>query len=304
MKPFVPFDQEYLSLDPTIRMTLWSGLIGVFVAFLSRYGSDQVVMQRYFTARSLKMAQRGLWFNAFVSLLSLGMLAAFGLAVYVISIKSGAVTAEVLSSLPPMKMKGVAMKQTAAVIRSFPAGVTGLIVAGLLAATMSSIDSGINACSAAYITDFYNRDRSGRHGESEIQLDRWLTTIIGVVATIAALLLIPLVGKSNSLFMIVNKLINGLGSPLLALFILGMFVKTVNAPGMFWGGLVGLLGSMAVSIWFKPLALQYYAALNLIVSVVPCLLFSWIAKRAGHSPAVECYEYMVNRKKNKGTSDL
>lgn len=61
------------------------------------------------------------------------------------------------SMVPPLQRKGIAMKQLAAMIRSFPPGVTGLVVAGLLAATMSSIDSGINACSAAYVTDFHRR---------------------------------------------------------------------------------------------------------------------------------------------------
>jgi SSS family transporter len=141
LKPFAPFDPTFVSLDPRIRMTLWSGLIGVFVAFLSRYGADQVVMQRYFSARSLRMAQRGLWLNAGASILSLSLLALLGLAVYAHAVRHGSSMERYWEQLSPMQQRGIAMQQLAAVIRSFPMGATGLVVAGLLAATMSSIDS-------------------------------------------------------------------------------------------------------------------------------------------------------------------
>ena len=286
LRPFAPFDPAFLSLDPRLRMTLWSGLIGVFVAFLSRYGADQVVMQRYFSARDLRTAQRGLWLNAAVSIVSLSLLAVLGLAVYAVAAGSGALPAGRWQGLSSLQRTGVAMKQLAAVIRSFPAGVTGLVVAGLLAATMSSIDSGINACSAAYVTDFHKRFARGASspGRAGLRLDKGLTLCFGVASTLLALALIPLVGQGNTLFMIVNKLINGLGSPLLALILLGMFSRAVNAPGMFWGGLVGLGASLAVSLFVHPLALQYYAALNLLVSVAPCLLFSCVARWRGHVP--------------------
>ena len=284
LMPFAPFDPAFLSLDPRIRMTLWSGLIGVFVAFLSRYGADQVVMQRYFTARSLRAAQRGLWLNAAVSVVSLSLLAFFGLAVYAHAVQAGTLPPVDWSTVAPLQRKGIAMKQLAATIRSFPPGVTGLVVAGLLAATMSSIDSGINACSAAYVSDFHRRFAgiAEAGAQAELRLGKWLTLGIGVISTLLALALIPLIGKTNSLFMIVNKLINGLGSPLLALILLGMFSPTANAPGMFYGGMIGLLASLTVSLCVQPLALQYYAALNLLLSVAPCYLLSHMAHLRGY----------------------
>ena len=284
LKPFMPFDPSFLSLNPTLRMTLWSGLIGVFVAFISRYGADQVVMQRYFTARNLKTAQRGLWLNAAVAVISLSLLAFFGLAVYAYAVKNGNLPAVSWELIAPLQRKGIAMKQLAAVIRSFPPGVTGLVIAGLMAATMSSIDSGINACSAAYVTDFHNRlfIKTKNSKAMTLKLDRMLTLSFGAASTLLALALIPMVGKTNSLFMIVNKLINSMGSPLLAIFLLGMFSKSVNSPGMFIGGIIALLSSVSISLFVKPLALQYYAVANLIASIVSCLFISRIASLCGY----------------------
>jgi len=287
LQPFAPFDPDFLSLDPRIRMTLWSGLIGVFVAFLSRYGADQVVMQRYFSARNLRMAQRGLWLNAGVAVVSLSLLCFFGLAVYAHAVQEGAAAAK-------------PMQQLAAMIRSFPAGVTGLVAAGLLAATMSSIDSGINACSAAWVTDFHKRffARMQVKEGSGPRLDKWLTLGFGIVSTLLALMLIPLVGKGNTIFEIVNKLINGLGSPLLALILLGMFSRRVNAVGMLYGGIIGLFSSLAVSLLVKPLGLQYYAALNLLVSIAPCYLLSLLAQWRGFRQSAESLEWTWNAWRN------
>ncbi len=283
LKPLIPFDASILSFDPRLRMTLWSSIIGVSVAFLARYGADQVVMQRYFSARTLRMAQKGLWLNAVAAFVSLSLLALLGLAVYASAVKTGALAGTNLDSLTPAALKGIAMRELAGVIKAFPSGVTGLITAGLMAATMSSIDSGINACSASYITDLH----SGLFGRSgNLRLGRILTGGFGILATGMALMLIPLAGGTSSLFMIVNKLINGLGSPLLALFLLGMFTKRANATGMFYGGIIGLLASISVSLFLKSLALQYYAVVNLLVTVTPCLIISLISSygETGQNP--------------------
>lgn len=266
LKPFLPFDPAYLSFDPRIRMTLWSGLIGVTVAFLARYGADQMVVQRYFTARDLRAAQRGLWLNAFVSVLSLSLLVLFGLAVYVHAVKSGALAGTRI-------MNGTALQQIAALIRSFPSGVTGVIAAALLAATMSSIDSGINSCGAAYLTDFHNRLFRFRLP------GHLLTAVIGSAVTFLALTAVPLAGRTNTLFMIVNKFVNGLGSPLLTLVALAMFSKRVNAFGMLAGGLCGVAASLAISFCVRNLALQYYAVANLILTIAFCYLFSFASER-------------------------
>ena len=69
---------------------------------------------------------------------------------------------------------------------------------------------------------------------------------------------------------------NGLGSPLLCLMLLGMFSKRTNSAGVFYGGIIGLFLSLAISFWLKPLALQYYAVANLLACLAACYICSWI----------------------------
>ncbi len=298
LQPFVPFDPSFLSLNPFLRMSLWSVFLGTLVAFLTRYGADQVVLQRYFTARNLKAARRGLWFSALASVLSLTLLVLFGLAIYAQAVQSGILDGIVWDQLPNQRKNALAMAQLGAVIRSFPTGITGLVCAGLLAATMSSIDSGINACSAAYMSDL--RPHLPGPAFTSNRMDRLLTLTLGALATGMALALIPLVGRTNGLFMLVNRIINGLGSPLLALVLMGMFSTSANAPGMLLGGLFGIVSSLLISLFVDELALHYYAVANLLTTLVPCYLFSHLARCLGHHPNREagCWTWWAWRKRN------
>ena len=181
LRPFAPFDAAYFSFDPTLRMTFWSALIGVSVAFLTRYGADQMVVQP--------------------------------------------------GRIPPIAV-------IAGMIRDFPVGVTGVIAAALLAATMSSIDSGINSCCAAYVTDFHSR--FFRKSPPE----RLLSGGIGAAVTFLALVLLTLLPWR------------------------------VNASGVFYGGICGVIASLAISFGVNTLALHCYAVANLAVTLLFCLVLS------------------------------
>ena len=265
LKPFHPFDPQVLSPDPTVRITLWSCLVGTFVAFLARYGADQVVVQRYFAARSLRDAQRGFWLNVAAALVALSGLALLGLAMRAGVGATGG------------KVAGGPLGGFAAFVASMPAGVCGLLVAGLFAASMSSVDSGINSCSAAYETDFHRRlFARGGHPEGSVGRSRVLAVVFGAVATVGACT-VPHWGPS--IFVIANRVIHGLGGPLLAIFVLAMFSRRANGVGVFAGGVLGALGSVWVSFGVKGLALHYYVVTNLVGTMVLCWVLSFLAGR-------------------------
>jgi len=248
LRPFHPFDPAFLSWAPSVRITLWSGLIGTFVAFLTRYGADQMVVQRYFTARSLRAAVRGFWWNILAAVTALSLLTLLGIA---IAVSHGNTHAP-------------AMAQFGAFARSLPHGLTGVLAAGLLAATMSSVDSGLNACLAVWMTDI---EPLTCESQSRYRL------LMGVF-TVLTILLAFLVGQAGDLFSVVNRVINGVGSPLLALMLLAMFCPSCNARGAWTGGGIGIVLSLALSFGWSGLALHYYAVVNLCVTMAACLAVS------------------------------
>ncbi|MFW5798793.1 MAG: sodium:solute symporter family protein [Planctomycetota bacterium] len=266
LKPFVPFDPAWFSPDPRIRITLASGLVGTLVAFIARYGADQVVLQRYFAARTERAARRAVWLNVVAVLVSLVLLMMLGLVL----VGSG-------PAVPSTRSSGLMLKRLASLLAELPAGVAGLVAAALLAATMSSIDSGINACSAAWASDFRRTPTPRR-----TRADRLLSLGLGLGCTALALVMARLLGPRQSIFVMVNRVVHGLGSPLLVMVWLGLVTRRVNAVGMLWGGLVGLAAGVAVIIGIEGLALHYYAVVTLGVSVGACLAASWMARLAGH----------------------
>lgn len=269
-RPFHPFDPQMLSLDPRVRITLWSALLGTFVAFIARYGCDQVVVQRYFTARSLRDAQLGFHASYLAALVALVALALFGYAIH----------AHVATTGPAAGTGSRAMAGFAAFVRSLPAGLTGLIVAGLFAATMSSLDAGINSSAAAWLTDFHRRwwPTAPAH---EVRQGRLASLFFGAASTLGALE----IGRLGSIFEIANRVINGLGSPLLAIFLLALFSRRANSTGVLIGGLFGAAASVWVSFAGEELALHYYAVLNLGVTLVPAYLFSLIENHLTAPPS-------------------
>lgn len=255
LKPFYPFDETIFSFDPRIRITLWSCWIGTFVAFLSRYGADQMVMQRYFTARTLRDAKRGFHLNYVSAILSLALLGLLGLAVY-----ADRASGSTQESLRPLG-------HFARFIKALPYGGCGLLVAGLTAATMSSVDSGIHSCSAIIANDFCQNPKAG-----EISSNRLLIMALGSIVCFMACF----VGQFGSIFEIANRIVNGFGSPLLAMVLMGMFSRSINAGGVFFGSLLGAAWSAGVSMHVDFMALHYYAVVNLLGTICLCYICSWV----------------------------
>jgi len=260
-KPVVPYDPEFFSFDPTLRITFWSGIIGTMVAFLARYGADQMLIQRYSAAKSLPEARKSFAFNIVCVLSILILLLVFGIAMHSYAVHTG-----ILGKFSKP------LKYMAALIRSLPYGAAGLLAAALLAATMSSIDSGVNACSMAWTQDFYHRffNKEESSKARHIRYSVYFSMIIGALIISLAELLIPVFGIHNSIFVLFNKVINGFGSPLLVLIILGMIPRRFKPGSVFWGVIIGTIFSVSVAFFVEHLALHYYAVVNLLVTFAAC----------------------------------
>jgi len=134
-------------------------------------------------------------------------------------------------------------------------GLAGLILAALLAASMSSMDSGLNSISTLLIFDFHRRLGwgrawlAGRRGKAldeldetdELTLARPMVLVIGVVATAFSLL----VAQIEDIFKIMVTVINTSGGPLLGLFLLGMLFRRITARA----AIAALFTGTLLSLW-------------------------------------------------------
>ncbi len=136
-----------------------------------------------------------------------------------------------------------------------PAGCAGLIFAALLAASMSSIDSGLNSISTLAIVELYRRQPWWMEGwarmrgksydhlnpSDELWLGRWLVLLIGVMATVFGLF----VAQLGNIFTIMVAVVNTFGGPLLGIFLLGMTCRRATAPAAISALILGTL----LTVW-------------------------------------------------------
>ena len=127
----------------------------------------------------------------------------------------------------------------------FPPGVVGLLVAALMAATMSSVDSGIHSITTALIIDF--RDRLAPAWRPKTEAGEMLVLRVMVVLIGAlAITLACFVGQLGDVFAVAKKTVGAFAAPLLSVFVLGLFVRRVTATGVFLGTFAGPV----VTLWF------------------------------------------------------
>ncbi len=123
------------------------------------------------------------------------------------------------------------------ILNEIPVGVIGLIVAGIFAAALSSIDSELNALSTVFIVDWYKRlDKKDRSEAWYLRSSRMVTLFWGLLATLAALAL----GETRSIIELVNKVGSYFYGSILGIFILLLWVKKANGFGAFSGLLCGM----------------------------------------------------------------
>lgn len=250
------------SLNPTVEVTFWSTLFGYSVINLASYGVDQVVLQRYFTAKDLATSRRSIIGNACID-------APSSTALFLVAIGIFAYLQKHRDILPPDFNPDRVLPFF--VITALPAGLSGLVIAGIMAATMSSVSSGINSITTASLVDFYQRyyrrEASPAH---YLNVSRYFSLFWGVVATLMALF----VGRLGTVLEISAKTNSFFTGILLGIFLLGILTLRANWQGTGLGALISLLiviyvGTMTRTsfFWYAPLGLALTMSLGYLFSL-------------------------------------
>lgn len=124
------------------------------------------------------------------------------------------------------------------ILNHVPIGIIGLIVAGIFAAALSSIDSELNALTTVSIVDWYQRLRGDLHTEAHyVKSSRGVTFFWGALATVSALLM----GETRSIIELVNQIGSYFYGSILGVFILLLWVKRATGTGALTGLIAGML---------------------------------------------------------------
>lgn len=237
--------REFFSLDPGVRVTVVGTVVGSVIWWICTSGSDQIAVQRYLISKDLKKARRTFLNNnlADVTVTILLMLTGYSLLVYFQAnpalIEDGFDLVDDADRVFPLFMSA-----------ALPDGLAGVVVAGLLAATMSSVGAGINATSVVISHDLLGGRKDLEHGSSNngnyLKRTRYCSVGSGILIVLGAYMIAVVPGN---LVEVTAKTINLFLTPLYGLFFLAFFVKGASPFSAIQTVIYGFYSSLLIAYW-------------------------------------------------------
>jgi solute:Na+ symporter, SSS family len=277
----------------------WPGmLICAPVIGLWYWCTDQYIVQRALGAPDERGARRGSIFASFLKLFPPYLFIIPGMICFALA-KSGKVAE--LAAMVGADGKPIPHEAQAAfplmVKYMLPAGLRGIVVAGLLSALMGSLAGVFNACSTLFTVDLYQK---WKPASSQSQLVR-IGRIATVVMVLIAMLWIPVIQGARGLYNYLQSVQGYLAPPIFVVFFFGVFWKRLNAKGCLWAIVVGFViglfrmlvdtpvtmklegfanGYTPGSFWWiiNNINFQYFSVLITIVSAVVMVVVSYMTK--------------------------
>jgi solute:Na+ symporter, SSS family len=243
---------RFFSFDPTVRMTVFTAICMSFFWTICTHGSDQVVLQRYFSTRSLASARRSYLVNAITDVTVGALLALSGLALLSFYLQNPTyLPSEILSE----QGGKVVVHRGDRVLPYFfahqlPAGFGGIALAALLCDAMQTLVSGVNSISAVFTPDASSRTEEERSRSlSELTLARLTTFAVGLLVTCLGVGVAYMAQRSErNILEMMAPAFNMFLGPLASLFLIGMFLKC-TARSVITAVLCSLVISFVWSYW-------------------------------------------------------
>ncbi|HEY2401006.1 MAG TPA: sodium:solute symporter [Steroidobacteraceae bacterium] len=237
---FRVFDTSW-SLSATY--TLWSGVIGGAFFTTASHGTDQLIVQRLLSARSETQAKWALVASGFAVLVQFTLFLLIGAVLFVFYAK-----------FPPQ----VAFTRSDAIFPAFvstqmPHGLSGLLIAAIMAAAMSNLSAALNSLSSTVIVDFYAHMAPRATEERRVRLSRRVTAAWAVLL-FALALLARRGGRVLEMGLSIASVAYG---SLLGVFLLGILSRTASEPGAMVGMIFGF--GLNLYLWrFTSLPFTWY----------------------------------------------
>jgi len=241
---FDKFDVFDFNLDFAKTYTFWGGLIGGCFLTMSTHGTDQYLVQRYLCTSKPRSASTALLTSGvvvlaqFVGFLFIGALlfafyAPHNAAEYA---QAGVAGSGIPGTFPFLKPDQVFPNF---ITEHMPVGLSGLVVAAIFAAALSS---SLNSIAATAINDLYKPFKREMSDKALLRLSGWLTVMIGIIQICVAILFMQTGESALNLALSVASLLNG---PVLGVFLVGTFMKRAREVH----ALAGMLASAALMIY-------------------------------------------------------
>lgn len=232
--------QPVFSFDPGVRISILGSIFYVFVISVCLAGGDQTMVQRYMSTRDAGSARRAFLTNQIVA-------AVVVLALWMVGFALLGYYQEFPGKLPA----GIDLGGNGDdvfpyfIAHVLPPGISGLVVAAMFAAAMSSVDSGVNSITAVVSRDFL--ERFGRLPESErvrTRIAKVLAFVVGGVIVVGSSFLEQVPGN---IWAVSNKTSSLLVAPIFGLFVYAFMVPFAKPLGVWVGTVLGVAAAASIA---------------------------------------------------------
>jgi SSS family solute:Na+ symporter len=256
---------------PWLGMLFCAPIIGLWY-----WCTDQYIVQRALAAPDERTARRGSIFAGILKLLPVYLFIIPGMIAYALA-KSGKVPGlEVMVSPDGSPIPHQAQAAFPLLVKyMLPAGLRGLVVAGLLSALMSSLAGVFNAASTLITVDLYSKWKSRASQHQIVRAGRIATAVMVFIA----LMWIPVIQGGRGLYNYLQAVQGYLAPPIFVVFFFGVFWKRLNAKGCLWALIVGFTLGLSRMLVDTPVSLGlfgYADAARTIANGYPEGSFLWI----------------------------
>jgi SSS family solute:Na+ symporter len=287
------------SFDPAVRVTVLGMLIEIFFWNICTHSSDQLAVQRYLSTPSLTAARRTLWVSTICTVTLISLLVFCGIALFAFDYLQSGLPLQVFQ-------REIASHADQALPRfiatELPHGISGLLLAAVLAAAMSSLSSGINSISNVVVTDGLERLgawKRYRH-TGGVSLERTVAIIAGLIGLgVALAVAASLVSMKWNLVEMMERLNHLFVGPLGVLVFAGILFPRVGKEAALVGFMFALLTSIYVSFGREILPWGFEFSFMWVVpaSFTLGMAFAWVSSLALPQPASSQVDGLTLRRK-------
>jgi SSS family transporter len=272
-----------LPVDLKKTYTLWAGLIGGCFLTMSTHGTDQYLVQRYLCTDRPRRASAALLssgavvFAQFVGFLFIGVLLFAFYQPHVdpaySTLTAGAATLPLEGAFRSVPSDSIFPHF---ITRHMPSGLSGLVVAAIFAAALSS---SLNSIAATAVNDLYKPFAPKRADRHYLRVSHWLTLVWGIVQILVAVFFMSKNRAALDQALSVASLVNG---PVLGVFLVGTFLRRTSEPP----ALVGMIASIVIMLYVRfmtPLAWTWYVLLGSAITFLVALAATPFFRKASAS---------------------
>ena len=248
-----------LSLNFSSTYTLWSGVIGGAFLTTASHGTDQLIVQRLLSARNELQSK--------VAMVLSGIAVFFQFSLFLLA---GAMLFVFYKLFPP----ATAFARADAIFPVFivnrmPHGISGLLIAAILAAAMSNLSAALSSLSSTTVIDFYARLRPQSTEERRVHLSRWATVGWGLALFALALL----ARRGGAVLEMGLSIVSVAYGSLLGVFLLGVLTRKATENGAMAGMLFGF--ALNVFLWrFTSVPFTWWVAFGSLATFLVGLIVS------------------------------